>query len=96
MNEQTMTLDLVDTDWQPVTAELSIRRDTVEIRCRGALVAVQDRQQLSEWLARPDGALTVDEMSWLWTGWAISIYIRNLVPPFALTIPVVEDLRRHL
>jgi hypothetical protein len=95
-NEQSVTLNLVDADWHPVTAELNIRRDTVEIRCRERLVAVQDRDRLAEWLARPDGLLTCDELSWLWSGWSISIHIRNLVPPFALTMPVIEDIRRHL
>lgn len=91
-----MTLDLVDADWRPVAAELSVRRDTVEIRCRDRLVAVQDRQGLSAWLARPDGMLTVDETHWLWNGWAFSIYIRDLVPVFVLEFGVVDDLRRCL
>jgi len=96
MNDQTVTLDLVDADWRPVSAELSIRRDTVEIRCRNRLIAIQDRDQLTEWLARPDGALICDELSWLWTGWAVSIYIRHEVPAFALPFPVIDDLRRRL
>ena len=96
MDGQRMTLDLVDADWRPVSAELSIRRDTVEIRCRDRLVAVQDRDRLTAWLAKPDGLLSVDDVRWMWTGWAFSICVPGLVPAFALGFGVVDELRRRL
>lgn len=96
MDKQNVTLNLIDTDWHPVCAELSINPETVEIRCRERLVAVQDRERLRGWLAKPDGPLICEEMSWLWNGWSFSIYIPDVVPAFALAFPVVDDLRRKL
>ncbi len=96
MDGQRMTLDLVDADWRPVSAELSIRRDTVEIRCRNRIIAVQDRDRLKAWLAKPDGLLSVDDVHWMWTGWAFSICVPGLVPAFRLGFGVVEELRRRL
>jgi hypothetical protein len=96
MNEQTVTIDLLDVDRTAVSAEVSIRRDTVEIRCREQLVAVQGRDQLRDWLARPDGLLNCDETTWLWNGWSVSLCIAGMVPVRALGFDVVEDLRRHM
>lgn len=96
MGEQVVTLDLLDTDWCPVSAEVRIRRDTVETRCQGKLVGVQDRDTLTAWLADPYGILDVDELSWMCSGWQVSICIRGLVPTYRLQTEVVENLRRHL
>jgi hypothetical protein len=96
MDEQVVTLDLLDTEWCPVQAEVRIRRDTVETRCRGKLVGVQDREVLTDWLASPWGILDVDQLSWMCSGWAVSVCITGMVPTYRLTTEVVEDLRRHL
>jgi hypothetical protein len=96
MDATNVVLKVTDTDYQPATIELKIDSDKVEIHCRGRLVAVQDREDLSAYLARPNGPLSCGDLVWLWSGWQFRIWIRHLVPAHLLAFGVVEDLRRAL
>lgn len=94
-------IDLVDAENQPVTAELDIRRDTVEIRCRDVrrnrLVAVQDRQNLLDWLTNPAGVLSCDDTTWACgPGTNVSLYIADFVPSYFLRPHVVDRLKACL
>jgi hypothetical protein len=48
MIQMLMLLDLLDAWNPPVTAEVMIRRETVEVRCRDHLARVADRDILRE------------------------------------------------
>jgi hypothetical protein len=98
-------IDLHDADQRPVVAELDIRRDTVEIRCRDGgrdggrdrLVAVQDRDALRAWLSHPDGVLSCDDTTWsTWDGESVALYVRGFVPTCFLRRHVIERVRLHL
>ena len=98
MGTQTVEWSLPDISGSPVTVQLRIRRETVEVWCRDRLVAILDRDQLAAWLGDPDGALICDEMSWMWSHMAsvVCIYIRDAVPAYPLSRHVVDGLLQRL
>ena len=98
MGTQTVEWSLPDISGSPVTVQLRIRRETVEVWCRDRPVAILDRDQLAAWLAHPDGALICDEMSWMWSHMAsvVCIYIRDAVPAYPLSQHVVDGLLQRL
>jgi hypothetical protein len=89
-----MFVDLIDKWSRQVTAEIVIRLDTVEVRCREAIVGVADRELLRRWLRDPNGMYAYDEMAWMhgpMTG--IALAIDDIVPPSWLPDHVVARLR---
>lgn len=96
MAEMNFVLDLCGNDCQQVEAELSIRRDTVEVRCGDRLVGIADRAYLRAWLKSPGGMYMCDDMAWGWTGWAIAVHIKGLVPGSYLKFEVWNTLRMYV
>lgn len=96
MTEQKFRLDVEDRLGAAVVLDVSIRRDTVELRMRNVLVGIADRGKLREWLRTPDGMFVCDDLTWLWNGFCIGIYVRDLVPASLLRSHVVETLRMYV
>jgi hypothetical protein len=96
MTEQTLRVDAIDQDHLAVVVELSLRRDTVEVRCRNKLAGIADRDTLRSWLRDPQGIYEYDDMAWLWNGYAVGVCIRNMLPTNLLRPHVVENLRMFL
>jgi hypothetical protein len=90
-------LDLLDRWQRPVTAELTIRRDTVEMRCSGRMVGIADRDVLRSWLHDPDGEFAYDDLAWLDLGHGgVALHVDEMVPAFVLRDHVVADLRSRV
>jgi hypothetical protein len=96
MTEQKFRLDVEDRLGASVVLDVSIRRDTVELRIRDALVGIADRNELREWLRIPDGMFVCDDLTWLWNGYSIGIHVQDLVPASQLRAHVVETLRMYM
>jgi hypothetical protein len=96
MTEQKLRLDVEDREGAAVVLDMSIRRDTVELRVHDALVGVADRDRLREWLRVPDGMFVCDELTWMWNGYTVGVHVRDLVPASQLRAHVVETLRMYL
>ena len=96
MTEQKFRLDVEDRLGAAVVLDVSIRRDTVEVRMRDVLVGIADRGKLREWLRTPDGMFVCDDLTWLWNGFCIGIYVRDLVSASPLRAHVVETLRMYV
>lgn len=96
MTEQKLRLDVEDRLGAPLILDVSIRRDTVELRLRDVLVGVADRGRLREWLGTPAGRFVCDELTWLWNGYSVGISVRDQVPASLLRAHVVETLRLYL
>lgn len=96
LSEQRMRLDVEDHLGAPVVLDVSIRRDTVELRVQDTLMGIADRDRLREWLRAPDGMFVCDELTWLWNGFSVGIHVRDLVPASQLRSHVVETLRMYL
>lgn len=66
----THRLDRADFDlingrgWRAGSIEVMIRTDTLTLRLGNRTLAVFDRQQLHDWLSRPQGALAADTVTW--------------------------------
>jgi hypothetical protein len=91
-----LTLELLDTWRRPVTAEVSVHRDLVEVHCRQKLVGIANRELLSAWLRTPTGDYCYDEIAWLNLGSGVAICIEDVVPAFVLGDAVVSSLREYL
>jgi hypothetical protein len=91
-----MFIDLPDRWGRPVTAQVTIRLDTVEVRCCDTLVGIADREFLRAWLRRPDGVFAYDDMAWLATGNGVALAIDDVVPAWVLTDSVLEGLREQV
>jgi hypothetical protein len=91
-----LTLELLDAWRRPVTAEVAIRRDTVEVRCRDRLVGVADRDLLRAWLGAPFGVFAYDDVAWLQANSGIVLCISDVVAGHDLGVHVVDDLRSRL
>lgn len=89
-------LDLLDRWSRPVTAELAVRRDTVEVRCRDAVAGVADRALLRCWLADPHATLAYDDVAWLSGPGGVALSIGDLVPCWWLADHVLLALRERL
>jgi hypothetical protein len=89
-------IDLRDRWNRAVTAEVTIRRDTVEIRCRETIVGITDRELLRDWLRRPEGVLAYDELAWLTVGNGVALAIDDIVPAWVLAEHVLVDLRQRV
>jgi hypothetical protein len=96
MSEQNLRLDVEDRVGAAAVLEVSIRRDTVELRLRGTMVGITDRPMLRRWVRQPDGMYVCDELTWLWNGYSIGIYVRDQIPASFLRPKSAETLRKHL
>lgn len=96
MTEQNLRLDVEDRVGAAAVLEVSIRPETVELRLRGTLVGITDRAMLRRWVRRPDGMYVCDELTWLWNGYSIGIYVRDQIPASLLRSDAVETLRKGL
>jgi hypothetical protein len=91
-----MLLDLLDAWNRPVTAEVMIRRETVEVRCRDRLAGIADRDILRTWLGAPFGVYAYDDITWLHLHPGIALCLADQVSGHVLTPHVVDDLRSRL
>lgn len=89
-------IDLLDKWGRRTVAEVVIRLDTVEVRCRDVIVGVADRDLLRDWLREPGGVYAYDEMAWLATGNGVALAIDDVVPPWVLADHVLVGLRERL
>ena len=96
MTEQKFKLDVEDRLGATVVLDVSIRRDTIELRLQDTLVGIADRDQLREWLRAPDGMFVCDDLTWLWNGFCIGIYVQDRVPASLLRAHIVETLRMYV
>jgi hypothetical protein len=96
MTEQKFRLDVEDRLGATVVLDVSIRRDTIELRLQNALVGIADRDQLREWLRAPEGMFVCDDLTWLWNGFCVGIYVRDRVPASLLQAHIVETLRMYV
>jgi hypothetical protein len=96
MTEQKLRLDVEDRAGGAVVLDVSIGRDTVELRLHDMVVGIADRGSLREWLRIPDGMFVCDELTWMWNGYTVGIHVRDLVPASQLRAHVVETLRMYL
>lgn len=91
-----MSIELSDRWGRPAVAEVAIRRDTVEIRCRETVVGIVERDLLRAWLREPEGVYAYDEMAWLRVGNGIALAIDDIVPAYVLADHVLRDLRERV
>jgi hypothetical protein len=91
-----LLLDTTDRWQQPVTVEIAVRADTLEVRHQGRLRGVADRAELGEWLRRPEGAYAHDELTWLAVGSQVALTIEDSVPAWFLDPHAVTTLRVQL
>lgn len=90
-------LDVVDRWQRPLNVDVVIRRETVELRCRGRLIGCADRDQLRRWLRTPTGVLAYDDCAWFDLGdEGIALHIDDLVPAFPLREHIVSSLRSRI
>jgi hypothetical protein len=85
--------EMPDRDGVPAIIEITVRLDTVEVRCRGRLVGIPDRDQLSAWLRAPQGVLAYDEVAWFYLGEGIALAVDDVVSPSVLAGHVLTRLR---
>lgn len=78
------------------TVQITIRRDTVEIRVEDRLVGVGDREKLRAWLEGPKGVFAFDDINWYKAGGGIAIGITDLVRPWTLADHDVQQLREGI
>ena len=88
-------LDLVDRWGRPVVAELTVRRETVEVRCRDRS-GIADRDVLRRWLHAPEGVYAYDDLAWLRIGTGVALAVDDTVPAFPLTGHVLASLRERV
>jgi hypothetical protein len=81
---------------RPVTVELRLRRDTVELRCGDRLRGVADREALGAWLRAPEGSFAYDDLTWFAAGPGIALAVDNAVPAWFLDEQLLTTLRVHL
>jgi hypothetical protein len=91
-----MQIYMLDRWGQPVSAEIAVRRDTVEVRCQESLVGIADRDRLRAWLWRPEGVYAYDEIAWMEVGDRVSLAIDDVVPAWLLDAQVLAGLREEL
>ena len=96
MTEQKIRLDVEDRLGVSVVLDVSIRRDTVELRLQDALVGIADRDRLRAWLSTPDGMYACDDLTWLWNGFCVGVHVEDLGSATMLRPHVVEMLRMYL
>jgi hypothetical protein len=73
--------------------EVAVRRDTVELRIRDALVGVVGRDDLRRWLQHPVSVLAYDDLAWIATPTGVALAIDRVVPPWPLADHVLDGLR---
>jgi hypothetical protein len=78
------------------TVEVLVRRDTVELRLRDALVGVADREDLRRWLRHPVSVFAYDDLAWIATPTGIALAIDDVVPPWPLPDHVAAGLRERV
>ena len=87
------SIDVSDKWGRKLIAEVVIRLDTVEVRCRDAIVGIADREMLRGWLRAPGGVYAYDEMAWMAAGNGVALVIDDVVPPWVLADHVLQGLR---
>jgi hypothetical protein len=91
-----LLLDVLDAWHRPVTAEVMIRRDTVEMRCRDRLAGIADRDVLRGWLRAPFGVFAYDDIVWLHLSTGVALCIGDVISGHVLSQQVLADLRSRL
>jgi hypothetical protein len=91
-----LTIHLLDRWGRQAEAELVVRRDTVEMRCRDVLVGVANRDYLRQWLRNPEGVYVYDDMSWMVTGNGIALSLGDVVPSWPLEDHVLAGIRERV
>jgi hypothetical protein len=57
-----LLIDMLNQDDVPVTAQVDVGKELVEVRVEQRVVAIADRTLLRSWLLRPRGRFTTDKM----------------------------------
>ena len=91
-----LQIHMLDRWGRPVSAEIAVRRDTVEMRCRESLVGIADRDRLRAWLREPQGVYAYDEIAWLGVSNGVALAIEDVVPAWVLDDQVLNGLREEL
>lgn len=93
-----LTMNLTDRWGRPVSAEVRVRRETVEVWCAGVLSGSADRDHLRSWLADPAGVLVHEDVAWIPApgGVAVALAIGDDVPALWLDDHLVRGLREQV
>lgn len=86
-------LELMDRWTHGITAEIAVKRDTVEMRVRDHLVGIADRDYLRGWLRAPEGCYAYDDVLWGVAGNGVMLAVDERVPMWPLSDHQLSQLR---
>jgi hypothetical protein len=91
-----LLVDVIDRRGQSATAEIAVRRDTVEIRFEERIVGIAERDLLGAWLRHPEGVYAYDDVTWFTGNGGVGLEILELVPASVLSDDAMFSLRERI